>query len=630
MAKTNTINKLTNWLKGPIKIKYLNTKLKLILTILIIVCAGLGGWLFWQNRPGGLLASALITSFQAEQMTIPTGVFIITDSLASGGQAIMLSAPGDVSGTFDLPSSATSFSIVAKGGASCTSSKGRNRTKSVQTVTVLIDGVKVLTTMVASTNWTVYSGNVNLSATSHQITVTYTNSMTNCAKKLYLDVINFYGDTVPTVTPPPAVALSASPITVTAGLTSTLTWSSKNATSCAPSGAWSWSDTMSISGGSVSTGVLNVPSTYSLSCTGPGGTTSVSTTVTVTSKNTTPPSTMGRFGYSTHIARMGDKAAYTDFASKSNAKTIRDDFAWSTIESTHGKYNWSSSDNVMIYASQRNMDVLAMAGYTPGWARDPVCSSSGDKCQPSTAYESAYATFVKNIAERYGQNGAFWTANPALTYHSIIAIEIWNEPNITFWLPSPNPARYTALLKAGYNAIKAVNPQIQVISAGLSPYGAYGNTMSSRMNPLNFLEQMYVAGAGGYMDAVGFHPYNYAAGRTADGMFAYHVASAWSQLEQTSPSIRSLMIKYGDASKKIWATEIGAPTSDGITTPDEQASFASKSVAYWKGYNWAGNYYWYDLREDCTDTTNTECGYGAISYYNVSKPSYTALTNSFK
>ena len=80
------------------------------------------------------------------------------------------------------------------------------------------------------------------------------------------------------VAPPPAPTLSftANPTTVVSGGGSTLTWSSANATSCSASGAWSGAKATS---GSQSTGALTSARTYSLSCTGPGGTTSRSVTV---------------------------------------------------------------------------------------------------------------------------------------------------------------------------------------------------------------------------------------------------------------------------------------------------------------------------------------------------------------
>lgn len=344
-------------------------------------------------------------------------------------------------------------------------------------------------------------------------------------------------------------------------------------------------------------------------------------------QNYTPPAAFGRFGYAMHINRQSDQATYVNEALNGGAKTIRDDFAWSSIEPSLNSYDWSGPDNIIRQTAPKGLDVLAMAGYSPSWASS---CGGGDKCGPTNV--SYYADFVKQVALRYGHNGSFWTTNPTIPKHPI-SIEIWNEPNITFWA-NPNPANYTALLKAGYTAIKSVDPQITVVSAGLAPYGSYGSVASdgSRINPVTFLEGMYNAGASGYMDAVGWHPYNYFAGATASSMLAYATWSAWSQMADTPVSARSLMSAHGDSGKKIWATELGAPSGGGSNAVSEadQASLATQEVALWKGYPWAGNYYWYDLRNDCTTNTDIECFFGVVRSDNSLKPAYTSLKNAWQ
>jgi len=67
---------------------------------------------------------------------------------------------------------------------------------------------------------------------------------------------------------PPTASLSAAPTTIAPGGSSTLTWSSTNATVCTASGGWSGSLAKS---GSRSVGPLASNTTYSLSCSGPGG-----------------------------------------------------------------------------------------------------------------------------------------------------------------------------------------------------------------------------------------------------------------------------------------------------------------------------------------------------------------------
>ena len=70
-------------------------------------------------------------------------------------------------------------------------------------------------------------------------------------------------------TPVPQVTISASPTSVGGGSSSTLTWSSTNATTCSASGSWSGG---LLTSGTRETGPLSAPATYTVTCAGPGGT----------------------------------------------------------------------------------------------------------------------------------------------------------------------------------------------------------------------------------------------------------------------------------------------------------------------------------------------------------------------
>jgi hypothetical protein len=85
--------------------------------------------------------------------------------------------------------------------------------------------------------------------------------------------------------PPPTVTLTASPPNISPGGSSTLSWSSTNATSCSAVSPTGWTTSTTTSG----TKLVNPSGTtaYTLSCTGAGGTTTASATVTI--NDTTPP-----------------------------------------------------------------------------------------------------------------------------------------------------------------------------------------------------------------------------------------------------------------------------------------------------------------------------------------------------
>ena len=81
-----------------------------------------------------------------------------------------------------------------------------------------------------------------------------------------------------TVTPPPTVTLTANPTAIASGASSTLTWNSTNATGCTASGGWSGARPTS---GSQSTGALTATTSFTINCTGPGGSANQTATVTV-------------------------------------------------------------------------------------------------------------------------------------------------------------------------------------------------------------------------------------------------------------------------------------------------------------------------------------------------------------
>ncbi|MAX04760.1 MAG: hypothetical protein CL883_05505 [Dehalococcoidia bacterium] len=92
------------------------------------------------------------------------------------------------------------------------------------------------------------------------------------------------------------------------------------------------------------------------------------------------------------------------------------------------------------------------------------------------------------------------------------AIEVWNEPNLDREWPADQMggANYTELLKKAYPRIKAANPNTMVVSAALSPTGAFAGGCGSigsvyGCDDKPFLQAMVNAGALNYLDCVGMH-----------------------------------------------------------------------------------------------------------------------------
>jgi len=119
--------------------------------------------------------------------------------------------------------------------------------------------------------------------------------------------------TVTVLLPAPTVTLAASPAVVAAGSSSSLTWSSSNATSCTASGAWSGSVGLN---GTRSTGAVAAATTYSLSCSGTGGTALASVVV-----NVVPAATLT---VSPSVIAPGDTATLNWSSNNSTACTASD------------------------------------------------------------------------------------------------------------------------------------------------------------------------------------------------------------------------------------------------------------------------------------------------------------------
>ncbi len=233
----------------------------------------------------------------------------------------------------------------------------------------------------------------------------------------------------------------------------------------------------------------------------------------------------------------GDLDAYMSNLQTLGAGWVRFDFDWSRIQPDSAtSYDWSAYDQIVNAASRHDLQVVGIIDFTPGWARPADCQNA-KQCAP--ANPDAYATFAKSLVNRYKSQGVrVW--------------EIWNEPNTqTFWQPAPDTSAYSKLLRVASTAIHDAQSNAIVLSASTAP----ASNTSTSVSPASFLSALYANGDKTYFDAVGDHPYTFPL--TPDS----NLNQAWAQMAQGPNSLRAIMVKNGDAAKKIWITEFGAPTN---------------------------------------------------------------------
>jgi polysaccharide biosynthesis protein PslG len=206
-------------------------------------------------------------------------------------------------------------------------------------------------------------------------------------------------------------------------------------------------------------------------------------------------------------------------------------FPWAYVESAPGIYDWGHPDVIVNAAVDRGLTLVARVDMVPDWARP---ANTTARYLDAAGY-GAYARFLGAFARRY--------------FGKIDYLVVWNEPNTSFeWgYRPPDPAGYAEMLRVVYPAVKAADPAMQVVSAGLAANLATGGVA---LNDLTYLDALYAAGAAPYFDVLGAHAYGdvQPAGAPADPR----------QLNfQRVLLQRTSMERHGDGGKSVLITEAG-------------------------------------------------------------------------
>ncbi len=345
------------------------------------------------------------------------------------------------------------------------------------------------------------------------------------------------------------------------------------------------------------------------------------------------------YGINTFLALEADPRkveAQLKAISEAGIVWIRQQFSWHDIEidgrgqftdSRHDRNGdgtpdtvsaWDKYDYIVEMTEKYGVRIQARLDTSPAWSRS---NPESDDLGPPDDIQD-FVNFAVAIAEHY----------KGRIHH----YQIWNEPNIfPEWGPRDvNPEGYTEMLCRTYTALKAVDPDIQVISAALAP------TVSLTGRDLNdfvYLQRMYEAGAGDCFDILSVQGYGLFSGPTDHRMrptttnIGRHIY------------IRDMMVNYGDAHKPIWISEaawnfvptveenpniIGIRDQFGQVTRQQAADYI---VQYYQRakeeWHWLGVInYWYFTRPD-TAWANTPQYYFRMAEPDFSDehPYYTTL-----
>jgi hypothetical protein len=261
----------------------------------------------------------------------------------------------------------------------------------------------------------------------------------------------------------------------------------------------------------------------------------------------------------------------------SGATIIRMDLSWGGTERQKGVYDFSAFERLTNSLEKFKIRPLYILDYSNKFYDNGLSPHSEEG---RTAFAKWSAAAVVHFKDR----GIIW--------------EMYNEPNIGFWKPKPEPEKYILLALEVGRAIRAAAPNEVYIGPATSDID------------LPFLEQCFKAGLLEYWDAVSVHPYRQKNPETVLADYA---------------KLRYLIDQYAPQGKKI---------------PILSAEWGYSSA--WQNYNdeiqgkmlprqWLVNLasnvpisIWYDWHDDGKDPKEPEHHFGTTNhdYKKDAKPVY--------
>lgn len=299
---------------------------------------------------------------------------------------------------------------------------------------------------------------------------------------------------------------------------------------------------------------------------------------------------------------------------------MRQQFPWEDIEihakgdftdrrnlDVHGAISaWDKYDHIVALAGQYGLRIIArLGGPMPAWS---LPEGNDNRYTPPADFQD-FVDYAATVAARYRGR--------------IQHYQVWNEPNLypEWGEQTVNAEAYTDLLCRTYRALKAVDPQIVVIT------GAIGPTIDlSGRNAYDvlYLQRMYQAGAGACFDVLGVQGYGLWSGPTDRRLRPTTINY------QRHLYLRDVMVANGDAHKPIWISEAGwnpVPDDPAIADLERYGRVTMEQAAAWaplayerasEEWPWIGVIaWWYFKRAD-----DSEMGQSWY-YFRLVEPDFT-------
>ncbi len=280
-------------------------------------------------------------------------------------------------------------------------------------------------------------------------------------------------------------------------------------------------------------------------------------------------------GYNIHFTDA--KPGELEMLSASGATIIRMDFGWNSTERQKGVYDFS--------AYQRLTDSLVKYKIRPLYILDYSNRNYDEGLSPYTPEgRSAFARWAAAAAVFFKDQGIIW--------------EMYNEPNIHFWRPKPNPDDYILLAIEVGKALREAAPEELYIGPATSEID------------FDFLEKCFKAGLLEYWDAVSVHPYRQQPPETVVDEYA---------------RLRWMIDRYAPEKKHIpiLSAEWGYSSAWGKYNDELQGKMLPRQWMVNLAFEIPVSI-WYDWHDDGTDPKEPEHHFGTTNYeyFKDRKPVY--------
>jgi hypothetical protein len=275
-------------------------------------------------------------------------------------------------------------------------------------------------------------------------------------------------------------------------------------------------------------------------------------------------------GIQSNLNFAGRVPNFNDFAlmdrlAETGVKWVRYWLNWYQVEADSGVYDFTAADSAISGYTDRGIKVYLTLFSGNQWYDGPDSSvymgvahpEQGLSPIPGSPSMQGWLKFVETAVTRYADKVQYW--------------DIWNEPNIDFWQPTPNPANYAQLLKLTAQKIKSIDPKAKIIGLGTSTID------------FDYISDVLKENIIEFIDYLGFHPYRYYPEDDQDNMGLPYPPSPFANYDEELQALKDTLKKYDPLGRvELWDEEAGYPSHPEIFiwTPDTIYSSEATQAKY--------------------------------------------------